>query len=85
MSSLDSSSQKDIIKHQNGRAKIPKRPPFNEKSDNMDAYLKRFERFAENAWWNKENWAKNLSALVQGKAFKVYSRLPQVMPLYMIS
>lgn len=47
MSSLDSSSQKDSIKHQDVRAKIPKLPPFNEKSDNMDAYLKRFERFAE--------------------------------------
>ena len=41
----------------------------------MDAYLKRFERFAENAGWVKENWATNLSALVQGKEFDVYSRL----------
>ncbi|MEW8548415.1 MAG: hypothetical protein AB2693_33340, partial [Candidatus Thiodiazotropha sp.] len=57
------------------RAKIPKLPPFNEKHDNMDAYLKRFERFAENAGWAKKNWATNLSALVQGKALDVYSRL----------
>lgn len=76
MSSLDSSSQKDVIKHQDVRAKIPKLPPFNEKSDNMDVYLKRFERFAENPGWNKENWATILSALVQGKALDVYSRLP---------
>lgn len=41
----------------------------------MDAYLKRFERFAENAGWDKSNWATNLSALVQGKALDVYSRL----------
>ena len=31
------------------RAKVPKLPAFNEKYDSMDSYLKRFERFAENA------------------------------------
>lgn len=41
----------------------------------MDAYLKKFERFAENAGWKKENWAMNLSAQVLGKALDVYSRL----------
>ena len=73
MATVDAS--KDSIKHIDVKAKIPKLPPFNERSDNMDAYLKRFERFAENAGWAKENWATNLSALVQGKALDVYSRL----------
>ena len=41
----------------------------------MDSYLRRFERFAETAGWEKENWATDLSALVQGKALDVYSRL----------
>lgn len=41
----------------------------------MDAYLKRFERFAEYVGWEKSNWATNLSALMQGKALDVYSRL----------
>ena len=41
----------------------------------MDAYLKRFERFAKNAKWPAEEWATNLSTLVQGKALEVYSRL----------
>ena len=41
----------------------------------MDSYLKRFERFAENAGWDKSNWATSLSALIQGKALDVYSRL----------
>ena len=36
------------------KAKIPKLPPFNEQRDNMDAYLKRFERFAESAGWNRD-------------------------------
>ena len=38
-----SSSKTDV------KAKIPKLPPFNEQRDNMYAYLKRFERFAESA------------------------------------
>ena len=41
----------------------------------MDAYLKRFERFAESAKWKKTDWATHLSALLQGKALDVYSRL----------
>ena len=57
------------------KAKIPKLPPFNEQRDNMDAYLKRFERFAESAGWDHDRWATNLSALLQGTALDVYSRL----------
>ena len=65
----DPSSKTDV------KAKIPKLPPFNEQRDNMDAYLKRFERFAESAGWNRDRWATNLSALLQGIALDVYSRL----------
>ena len=57
------------------KAKIPKLPPFNEQHDNMDVYLKRFERFAESAGWNRDRWATNLSALLQGTSLDVYSRL----------
>ena len=55
------------------KAKIPKLPPFNKQRDNMDAYLKRFERFAESAGWNRDRWATNLSALLQGTSLDVYS------------
>lgn len=41
----------------------------------MDAYLKRFEGFAESAEWDRSCWAINLSALLQGTALDVYSRL----------
>ena len=37
--------------------------------------MKRFERFDANANWPVENWTTNLSALLQGKALDVYSRL----------
>ena len=43
--------------------------------DKMDAYLKRFERFAESAGWDGSRWATNLSKLLQGTALDVYSRL----------
>ena len=61
--------------HSDTKAKLPKLPAFSDGKDGMDAYLKRFERFAENAKWPKEEWATNLSALLQGKALDVYSRL----------
>ena len=57
------------------KAKLPKLPAFCDGKDNMDAYLKRFERFAVNAKWPAEEWATNLSTLLQGKALDVYSRL----------
>ena len=57
------------------KAQMPKLPHFVEGKDNIDAYLKRFERFAENAEWDVDQWATNLSALLQGKSLDVYSRL----------
>ena len=57
------------------KAKLPKLPAFCDGKDNMDAYLKRFERFAKIANWPQTEWATNLSALLSGKALEVYSRL----------
>ena len=57
------------------KAKLPKLPSFCDGKDNIDAYLKRFESFAKNAKWPAEEWATNLSTLLQGKALEVYSRL----------
>ena len=39
------------------RAKAPKLPSFVDGKDDLDAYLQRFERFAETAKWNKIGWA----------------------------
>ncbi|XP_063959750.1 uncharacterized protein LOC135155081 [Lytechinus pictus] len=62
----------------NGRSLVPtpKLPHFVEGKDNMDAYLKRFEKYAEVQSWPRSSWAISLSALLQGKALDVYSRLP---------
>ena len=57
------------------RAKMPKLPSFNDEKDCIDAYLHRFERFADNAKWSRDTWSINLSALLTGTALEVYSRL----------
>ena len=59
------------------RAKAPKLPSFVNGKDDLDAYLQRFERFAEKAKWKKDRWASKLSALLSGRAFEVYSRLSE--------
>ena len=58
------------------KVKKPKLPAFNDGRDDMDAYLRRFERFAKTATWPKAEWAFALSSLLTGKALEVYSRLP---------
>ena len=57
------------------KAHAPKLPPFREDKDDMDAYLQRFERYADARHWKKEEWAVNLSALLQGKGVSTYNRL----------
>ena len=59
------------------KAKIPRLPEYKEGKDSMDAYLERFERYADSQKWLKEDWAINLSALLTGKSLDVYSRMPQ--------
>ena len=56
------------------RAKAPKLPSFVDGKDDLDAYLQRFDRFAETAKWKKDGWASKLSALLLGRALEVYSR-----------
>ncbi|KAJ8032658.1 hypothetical protein HOLleu_26239 [Holothuria leucospilota] len=55
------------------RAKAPKLPRFNEGTDDLDAYLQRFERYSRNQGWDRKEWATNLSALLHGKALDIHS------------
>ena len=41
----------------NKDAKSPKLPSFIDEKDELDSYLLRFERYAENASWEKDTWA----------------------------
>ena len=59
----------------NKDAKYPKLPSFIDEKDELDSYLLRFERYAENASWEKDTWAIKLSALLTGRAMDVYTRM----------
>ena len=48
----------------NKDAKSPKLPSFIDEKDELDSYLLRFERYAENASWEKDTWAIKLSQFV---------------------
>ncbi|KAK3109194.1 hypothetical protein FSP39_025154 [Pinctada imbricata] len=58
------------------RPKSPKIPPFDDARDDMDSYLRRFERYAQAQKWELDTWATNLSALLKGRALDVYALLP---------
>ena len=59
----------------NKDAKSPKLPSFIDEKDELDSYLLHFERYAENASWEKDTWAIKLSALLTGRAMDVYTRM----------
>ncbi|KAK7087217.1 hypothetical protein V1264_021293 [Littorina saxatilis] len=55
--------------------RAPKLPAFADGKDQIDCYLARFERFAESARWQRDDWAIQLSAHLTGAALEVYTRL----------
>lgn len=57
------------------KSPIPKLPKFDESSDDMDAFLERFERFAQSQGWENGIWAISLSPLLTGKGLQVYATL----------
>ena len=59
----------------NKDAKSPKLPSFIDEKDELDSYMLCFERYAENASWDKDTWAIKLSALLTGRAMDVYTRM----------
>ena len=54
---------------------VPKLPPFDERTDDLDAYLHRFEGYSTMQGWPKERWVSNLSALLKGNALGVFHRM----------
>jgi hypothetical protein len=68
--------QHEIAAREQGkRERLPELPTFVEGRDDLDAYLDRFERYAEMARWPREEWAIGLGALLTGEALSVYSRV----------
>ena len=54
---------------------LPRMQAFNANSDDLDAYISRFERHATLSKWPKEAWAPALGNLLTGRALECYSRL----------
>ena len=62
----------------NRRKAGTKLPHFDEHKDNIDSYLRRFERYAALQDWQEDDWAIYLSALLKERgASEVYSRLTE--------
>jgi hypothetical protein len=59
-----------------GKALRPKLPKFDETQDDMDAFIERFERFAQSQQWSEDTWAVSLSSLLTGKGLEVYTSMP---------
>ena len=55
---------------------VPELPMFNDERDNIDAFLRRFERVAKAMNWDTRNYGIKLGTLLGGKALNVYARLP---------
>ena len=53
-------------------AKSPKLPAFIDEKDELDSYLLCFERYAENASWEKNSWAITLSATDKKNLRRLY-------------
>lgn len=80
MEKLKSDTSLEHSRHESTRLEItnkpkPKMPFFDEKVDEMDSYLERFEWVAEGCNWDKGDWPYHLSQYLKGKATEAYIRL----------
>ena len=55
---------------------MAKLQPFDDKNDDMDEFIRRFESYAVSLEWPKDRWAINLSALLHGIELDVHNRQP---------
>ena len=62
-------------KEKSSNPRSPKLPYFDEHTDKMDSYLRRFESYAISNKWDPSMWASYLSALLKGSALEVFVRL----------
>jgi len=65
---------RESMKGQLASGITPRLPTFMD-TDDIGAYIERFERFATTQGWDKKSWAVSLGALLTGSALEVYSRL----------
>lgn len=51
------------------------RMPFLDDKEDLEAYLRLFERFARMNRWEEDTWANHLGILLKGKAREVYAHM----------
>lgn len=73
---LDAANQPTPRQQSSGHddCKGPKVPKFRE-GDDIDVYLRTFEKLATVHEWKRETWATRLAAVLAGKALDAYSKL----------
>lgn len=54
---------------------LPKIPPFDDKIDDIETYLQRFEKLAKFHKWEQSEYAPLLGTLLRGKSLKTYCSL----------
>ena len=72
------SARQNAARSNSGNSSAPnstKIPVFNERNDELDAYLHRFELIATSKNWNKDTWAGVLANLLTGSALSVLHSL----------
>ena len=63
-------NRKDILRT------MPKLLSYDERRDDMDAFIQRLASYATSLEWSRERWPIHLSAFLQGFALDVYHRQP---------
>jgi len=70
-------SDEACVLRQSPRKTGPKLPSFDESKDDIDSYLRHFERYSLLQRWPKSDWAFYLGALLKGRSLDCYSRLAE--------
>ena len=72
-----SNSRADNTRGVRVQGHMPMMPGFRDDGkEDIDVYIQRFERFADNQGWDPEGYATYLGSLLSGEALLVYHRIP---------
>ena len=72
-----SNSRADNTRGVRMQGHTPMMPGFRDDGkEDIDVYIQRFERFADNQGWDPEGYATYLGSLLSGEALLVYHRIP---------
>src|SRR5215469_5907809 len=63
--------EEDVLTH----CKKFQLPNFLDGKDDIDSFLERFERIAEDNGWGRESWSSKLCTLLTGRAMEVFTKM----------